>query len=165
MKVRQIAYIASPYTHTDSAVMLSRYEKVRDATAILQDREGGFSYYSPVTHGHNIFHNSAQVKLPIASHFWLDLCIPFLAAADSLLILPLEGWKESSGIKREIEIAVKLNISIGVITEELLENRIQLHNVKGCCDYVTALVDFHLSTPDKGTPKWPNQSSSKSRLN
>lgn len=95
-------YLASPYTHLDPTVRQSRFEAVCQATAALIRR--GEIVYSPIVHGHPL----CQYGLPGDWAFWQEYDLAFLKKCDRLFVLTLEGWKESVGVRAEIEAAQKL---------------------------------------------------------
>lgn len=105
-------YLASPYSHADPAVMVARYEAACKRAAELMTY--GHAVFSPIAHSH-----------PIADHlppdartsfeFWMTQDLPLLRYAKELVVLCLDGWKESRGVTREIEFAKALDIPIRYI--------------------------------------------------
>ena len=99
-------YLASPYTDDDPAVMQRRYEQVCQAAAGLMRR--GYCVLSPIAHSHPI----AQYGLPKEWGYWGKVDLMLLSCCDGLMILMLNGWDESQGIRTEIEYATEHNMAI-----------------------------------------------------
>lgn len=97
-------YLASPYSRPDAFVREQRYLQAAKATVhLLHKREW---VYSPIVHCHTI----AQLgDLPKDFDFWRDYNFAMLEKADKLLILRVEGWENSVGVKAEIAHASQLN--------------------------------------------------------
>jgi hypothetical protein len=53
--------------------------------------------------------------------FWMRLDLAFLARSHLMVILPLDGWRESLGLRKEIEFASKNNIDILYLDPETFE--------------------------------------------
>jgi len=116
----KLVYIASPYSGHNEDLEQERFEKVRDFTAdTMQDiMKHGCVPFSPIVHCHEI----AQVHaLPKGHEFWMTLDKTFIRHADELWVLMLDGWKESKGIKMEIEFAESIMIPVKYCTGELNE--------------------------------------------
>ena len=92
-------YLAGPYSHVEPAIVALRYECHRQCAAELIKR--GRVIYSPIVHGHNL--------LPELAHWrhreWLDYDLKILAKCSSVIVLMLDGWLESKGVKEELEFA------------------------------------------------------------
>ena len=101
-KHMQSVYLAAPYTSPDPEVSRDRVEIASIIAASLM-REG-YTTFSPITHGHNIA-DHLPAKLAASHEFWMHQCLPILANCDWLIIVPLEGWRESKGIAEEIAFA------------------------------------------------------------
>lgn len=95
-------YLASPYTHADPAVREERFQAVCRAAAELMRR--GECVLSPIAHSHPI----AAHGLPTTWEFWERLDREHLKRCDELVVLMLDGWKESRGVQAEIRIAREL---------------------------------------------------------
>lgn len=89
-------YLASPYTHEDSAVRQKRYEYARHATAqLLLERRW---IYSPIVHCHDL---ALTHELPYEFEFWWAYNRAMLSAAKGLIILRIDGYDTSKGIAQE----------------------------------------------------------------
>jgi hypothetical protein len=97
-----VAYLASPYSHPDPAVREERYQAAcRAAAALMRD---GQLVYSPIAHSHNL----STYGLPTDWAFWSQYDREMLARCDELLVLMLDGWDISIGVREEIRIALEL---------------------------------------------------------
>lgn len=97
-------YIASPYTHASSQVRQARFEAVARFCGDLVTR--GVVAFSPIVHYHPI----AQLcDLPGSWSFWEPFCLAHLVRADSVLVLKLEDWNHSRGVREEINRGRLLN--------------------------------------------------------
>lgn len=103
-------YLAAPYTDPNELI---RKERVRtaDMVAAALMEQHGFCIYSPLTH--------SQAVVPFLSmetiqdhNFWMRQCLPMVKAASALLLLELDGWKESKGVKMEVDAAKALMMPI-----------------------------------------------------
>lgn len=103
-----IYYLASPYTHADPERRLRRYRAACRAAAYFIER--GLIVYSPIAHGHAV----ACDGRPLATdfEFWQKHCLAMLGRCDGMLVLTLEGWKESRGVQAEIAEAKRLGIGL-----------------------------------------------------
>lgn len=102
----KLTYLACPFNHVDPSVREKRYNLASSYASKLM-REGHL-VFCPLSHNLPILHYG----LPIGWDFWEKFNRSFLERCDRLLVLKLEGWKESIGVQSEIKIAQELNIPI-----------------------------------------------------
>lgn len=104
-------YLASPYSHPDQNIRKLRFDQVcRVAAHLIAE---GHIVFSPIAHSHPIANHMNNHN---DSDFWTKLDLSFLNSwADEMIILMLDGYEKSEGIKREIEAAKKLSIPIKYI--------------------------------------------------
>lgn len=110
---RGFVYLGSPYSKQpdlDEAAALAE----RAAARLM---EGGAVVYSPIAHGHAV----AQHGLPVTWKFWKAQCQPFIDAAESLIVLMLDGWDDSVGLTYEIEEFERQGKRVTYVTLEELE--------------------------------------------
>lgn len=104
-------YLATPYSHPDIAVMESRFDMAcRIAGRLMADGE---IVFSPIAHTHPI---AVRCELPRGSDYWNIYDREMLRAADKLVVVMMDGWRESKGIAGEIEIACELGIPVEYVT-------------------------------------------------
>ena len=96
-------YLACPYSHEYLTVKIGRFWKANEKAAELMKQ--GHIVFSPISHSHPI---ALQCDLPGDYHYWKAWNRSFIEWCDQVWILRLEGWKESIGVKGEIEDAAEL---------------------------------------------------------
>ena len=107
------AYLACPYSHPD--------HEMREMRVTLADKVAGelmlmgFQVFSPLTHSHRVAKHIADKVCACDHEFWLTQDKPFFEACDIMFILTLAGWRESKGIKTEMEWANKYEMPIVLV--------------------------------------------------
>lgn len=96
-------YLASPYSHPSAYIMHKRFKDVCAVAAKLMAE--GKIIFSPIAHTHPI---ALAGKLPTDWSYWKEFDKEFLNVCDSMIVLMLDGWKESVGIRAEIEYFTEL---------------------------------------------------------
>lgn len=96
-----IIYLAAPYSHAKPEVMERRWFEVSRAAAWLMGKK--YTVISPVSMGHPIAALSLGDVAP-GFEAWKHTCLTLLASAELMLVLMLEGWSESAGIKAEVDV-------------------------------------------------------------
>ncbi len=95
-------YPASPYSHPDPAVREQRFRAAcRLAAAFLR---AGMLVFSPIAHSHPL----VEFGLPTDWRFWERYDRAHLERCDEVVVLMLDGWKESAGVQAEIRFAREL---------------------------------------------------------
>jgi hypothetical protein len=97
-----VIYLASPYTDCDPAVRQQRFEAACLAASALIRQ--GKTVFSPIAHSHAI----CQFGLPLDWAFWEQHDLRYLEACDEVVVLMLDGWEKSRGIRAEIASARKM---------------------------------------------------------
>ncbi len=96
-------YLGVPYSDPDEKVMEARFEAVTDKTGELMN--DGHIVYSPITACHPV---AKQCALPRTWDYWEQLDRTFIAWADEVWVLKLDGWEKSTGVNAEVGIAKEL---------------------------------------------------------
>lgn len=102
-----MTYLACPYSHPDREVRVARFEAANRAADVLMKR--GEMVFSPISHTHPI---AEACDLPLGWEFWRAFDHAYLAASKSLVILCIDGWRESVGVAGEIEIAIAMGLTV-----------------------------------------------------
>lgn len=105
-------YLASPYSHPDPAVREQRYQAACQATAALL--RAGELVFSPIVHSHPL----VAFDLPTAWGFWESIDRAYLERCDEVVVLMLNGWEASVGVRAEIGIARALGKPVRVLAPE-----------------------------------------------
>lgn len=98
--MKNITYLACPYSHPDMSIRINRFEESARAAAHLI-HEGSF-VYSPITMTHPIDLVMAAEGDTMGSDYWVDFDEAFMDVCCEMIILTIPGWAESQGIAREI---------------------------------------------------------------
>lgn len=99
-------YLASPYTHCDASVRAKRFEAACRAAAALM--RSGRIVFSPIAHGHPI----CEHGVPSDWTQWQELDRHMLRHCDELVVLTLDGWRESCGVQAEIDLAIEMDLPV-----------------------------------------------------
>lgn len=97
-------YLASPYSHPNPQVRRQRYLQTAKFCATIAE-EGNVFLFSPIVHWHDIV---ASFDLPETADYWIRYNRCMQRAAYKLWVLQLDGWRESIGVQKEIELAETL---------------------------------------------------------
>lgn len=113
-----LVYLASPYYHDNSYVMQERYEAVSHAVMLLTT--AGISAISPVTVYHPF--KKLDYKFNQTDSDLSKVCSSILYHCDAMYVLTLNGWKDSIGVKAEVEMARGLFMPVRYYsTEDLIK--------------------------------------------
>jgi len=116
MSNRNLIYLAVPYSSPDAEVRLERYEQVtKAASKLILD---GHIVYSPITHHHPM---AVRSNLPTGWNFWRRLDEAYLKHAHTLMILPLDNWEMSIGLKAEYIMASDMGLDILFLNKETFD--------------------------------------------
>jgi nucleoside 2-deoxyribosyltransferase len=99
-------YLASPYSHPDPRVRAERFEAANRAAAALMG--AGFCVFSPISHSHPI----SQCGVPGDWTRWEVLDRWMLRQCDEVVVLTLDGWRESRGVQAELAMAAALDLPV-----------------------------------------------------
>jgi len=102
-----VEYLASPYSHSLPIIMERRYAAAMAATAKLLGE--GRVIYSPIVSFHTV---ALSHNLPTSFSFWERINLGVLQHCSNLIVLQLDGWKESVGVAGEVEFALSKNIPV-----------------------------------------------------
>ncbi len=97
-----VEYLALPYTHEDGYIENCRAE-ISDCIAAYLTSQGRV-VFAPISAWHHI---AKKYKLPGNFEYWAILDEEFIKRCDKLLVIKLNGWKESKGLKLELKLANK----------------------------------------------------------
>lgn len=105
-------YLASPYSHKEPEVMANRAEVVTKAAVDLLNQ--GVFVFAPIAY------NAPWEKynLPGDWNFWQEFDKAFVSRMDAVVVLQLDGWDKSVGVKHEIEFANQNSIPVYYLTLE-----------------------------------------------
>jgi len=102
-------YLSTPYWHPDPQVRQKRFEIVSEIASYLIYFTK-HALFSPISHGHAIFKDRDDLDPGI--EYWEKYEKQIMPICSELIVVCIEGWKESRGVKREIDLAKELGIPI-----------------------------------------------------
>ena len=105
-------YLASPYSHRHPVMRQARFDAVCRATAQLT--LAGTPVLAPVIHGHALL----RYGVPSDWSFWEPLDTEYLRRSDKLVVLTLDGWRESQGVQAEMGLATVLGKRVDYLEPE-----------------------------------------------
>lgn len=107
LEERKLVYLASPYTHPDAKVRQERFKAVCVAQGQLLLK--GYFVYSPIVATEAVL---LYNDLPFRFGFWRELDELMISKCDYLVVLKLDGWEQSVGVKHEVEFAKLAGLGI-----------------------------------------------------
>lgn len=108
-----LTYLAVPYSYNSpdkrvkELVQRFRFETSSRAAGWLLSTEG-WNVFSPITHSHPIHVLYPEVRGDW--DFWKVVDTEYLQISQRIVVLTLPGWRKSTGVKAEIEIANQLGL-------------------------------------------------------
>ena len=109
-----LTYLASPYSvgNADAAKREQRFRHSCQAAARLM--QTGENIFCPIAHSHPI--EVHGMNGAIEGHdFWLKQDFAVLKHCSKMIVVMMEGWMASTGIKREMDVAKHIGIPIEYI--------------------------------------------------
>ncbi|MBD9514270.1 MULTISPECIES: DUF1937 family protein [Pseudomonadaceae] len=94
-------FLACPYSHADAAVVEQRFAACNQVAAEIV--KSGHAVYSQVSMSHPINRCLPELDRAAIGKMWGPVDAFFMEALEELVVLDLEGWDQSAGIRREIE--------------------------------------------------------------
>lgn len=107
---RPLAYLASPYSDPDPHVRERRFHAANLAAAKLMNL--GEIVFSPISHSHPIAVDSGLLT---DWEFWQEFDRAILPMCYKIYVMQSDGWDQSVGVQREIEIANEIGIPVEYI--------------------------------------------------
>jgi len=95
-------YLATPYTRHPRGVEAAHMEACAAAAICFR---AGVQVFAPIPHTHNI-----AVIGQIAGHFdqWAAFDEIMIRASIGVIVVTMDGWRESTGVNAEITLAIRL---------------------------------------------------------
>ena len=133
MNKQGLIYVASPYYHDNHYIMEERWEITSKACYIML--QAGFHIISPIMHWHptkklGLQYGQVDDKL-------VALNVKLLNCCNEIVVLTLNGWKESLGVTAEIEYARTNNINLVYLSDIDLFNTLAKFGATGDKKYGT----------------------------
>jgi hypothetical protein len=106
-------YLATPYSHPDKCVEEFRFEQACKIAGALMAQ--GLVVFCPIAHTHPI---AMRSDLPRGWMYWAEFDEEFIRMAEKVVVARMDGWRKSTGVRAEIQIAQKLGIPVEYIDVE-----------------------------------------------
>jgi hypothetical protein len=100
LSLNWVYYFASPYSDPDPLVKETRYLQTIQASSELVKK--GFILIEPIAMSH---HQAQRFGLPTGYDFWKTRDRKFIEISNGVIVLMLDGWKQSKGVQDEIAYA------------------------------------------------------------
>lgn len=111
-------YISNPYNGTEE----QREERAQIAAKVCgQLLKKDVHAWSPIVHNHSMMKTFNQFTLEERRTKILEFDFSLLRASKGMIVLKIDGWKESFGVKAEIELCQKLSIPIKYLDPQHLD--------------------------------------------
>lgn len=96
--MKPLFYLASPYAGHPRGLDNAYNCAVRALGVLLA---AGHNVFSPIAHNHPA---AVAAGIPPGDHgFWLPIDQPYIDRCDALIVLAIEGWSTSKGVRYEVE--------------------------------------------------------------
>lgn len=119
-------YISNPYNGTDEQKEL-RAKIAAEVCGKLLKR--GVYAWSPIVHNHAMMKSYNEFTLEQRRTLILDFDFSLLLASKAMIVLKIDGWKESYGVGKEIELCLEKSIPIKYLNPEDLDTDKDLDNI------------------------------------
>lgn len=94
-------FLACPYGHPDPKTVEMRFDTCNEVSAKII--VAGHAVFSQVSMSHPINAVFNSWERTDISELWAPVDEMFMSAMDELIVVDIEGWKQSSGVAREIK--------------------------------------------------------------
>jgi hypothetical protein len=103
----KLYYLATPYSHPDPEVREQRFVMACEIAGWMMS--WGLYVFSPIAHTHPI---SCRCDLPKGFDFWEGYDSIILSKCNALIVVKSDGWQESKGVSKEIDLATDFGIPV-----------------------------------------------------
>lgn len=93
-------YLAIPYSDVNKE---ESFRLANEHAARLMNE--GYIVFSPISHSHSI---AIQNDIPGTWEFWKEQDEAFIKWCDCMIIVCMEGWEKSKGVKAEFNVATDM---------------------------------------------------------
>ena len=118
-RTKFFVYLASPLTAFLPDVEKDRIEKNADALAILNQRFPDVTFFSPLLHSESWVERGIE-----PGEGWYLYHARYLKKANFMIVLQLEGWEDSFGIKFEKRLCKENDIFVEHCTMDTVHDKI-----------------------------------------
>lgn len=122
MPENPLIYMAGPYTHLSYHIREKRFKDLCWTAAQLI--KSGLMIYSPISHSHPILEIG---QLPVSFDYWKEFDEHMISLSSRVIVITLDGWKESRGVTSEISFSVR-NQKVVEFYSLSSDNKIEKHS-------------------------------------
>jgi hypothetical protein len=98
LRIYPLLFLSTPYSKYSSGLQVAFEHACNLAGRLIIN---GLTVYSPIAHSHPIaYYGSIN---PLDQKFWMRQNEPHIKAASALIAAELPGWKDSDGMKTEMD--------------------------------------------------------------
>lgn len=119
-------YISNPYNGTEEQ---KEYRAKVAAEVCGKLLKRGVNAWSPIVHNHAMMKSYNEFTLEQRRTLILDFDFSLLLASSGMIVLKIDGWKESYGVGKEIELCLEKSIPIKYLNPEDLDTDKALDNI------------------------------------
>ena len=112
-------FLACPYGHSEDSVVEERFNRCNEVAATIV--VAGHAVFSQVTMSHPINRVLQGYDRAAIGKLWAPIDAAFMEMLDELVVLDLEGWEQSAGIRREIDYFKGRGRKVSVWSEAAVE--------------------------------------------
>lgn len=121
MKLLEIIYLASPYSHKSKMMMKARRTAVDKIGAELQVKyHNKYAFILPITTSATL--KDYQPKLMDEDfNYWEKTDLTFISVCREIWVAMIEGWEKSIGVAAEVKFAEDNNIKVRYLDPKTLK--------------------------------------------
>ena len=114
-------YLGSPYSKYAAGLDEAHRVACKEAALLVA---AGIPVYSPIAHTHPVaIHGDLD---PLDHTIWLPADRPLMDAAFGLIVLMLDGWQDSVGLRYEVEVFTRAGKTIVYMAPGLIPAAVKL---------------------------------------
>lgn len=114
--MNKLIYVAAPFSDKDKSIEIKRY--IYTQRYCMEELQKGYNAISPVVHW---YYPAIWIGLNGDFAQFKNFCLALLDRCDSMTVLMLDGWRDSVGVRAEIERATQIKIPVTYLTPYWME--------------------------------------------
>lgn len=119
-------YISNPYNGTDE----QRNQRAKIAAQVSGKLlKRGVHAWSPIVHNHAMMNDYGDFTLEERRSLILDFDFSLLLASKAMIVLTIDGWRESYGVAKEIELCQERSLPIFYLDPADLDSDLSLEDI------------------------------------
>lgn len=119
LRTYRLCYLATPYSKYKAGIHMAFVDASVFAAKLMR---WGVCVYSPIAHTHPLaVYGNID---PLDHSIWLPFDEAMMEASEALLVVEMEGWKDSKGIAHEIEFFKAREKPIHYVPGDLFKNEV-----------------------------------------